>query len=187
MPLAPPPHQHPPLASRPAPRPASHDLFSTRQSASTFNQPLGFDTSSVRSMGGMFSVRSARALWPPAFSVVDPPRACRGCTTTAPTPPSHLPARTSPRFVCAPCDSAASVIVQPAAEFRHVQGDKHAHHVYGALSRVPWLPAFHPRAATLVPPSPPAPPASPRSALRPTSHALLTTRHARARRRSTSR
>ena len=103
MPLAPPPHQHPPLASRPAPRPASHDLFSTRQSASTFNQPLGFDTSSVRSMSGMFSVRSARALWPPAFSWTLPVHAV--CTTTAPTPPSHLPARTSPRFVCPPCAS----------------------------------------------------------------------------------
>ena len=51
----------------------------------------------------MFSVRSARALWPPAFSWTLPVHAV--CTTTAPTPPSHLPARTSPRFVCPPCAS----------------------------------------------------------------------------------
>jgi hypothetical protein len=41
---------------------------STRQSASTFNQPLSFDTSSVTDMSFMFLVRSARALGPQALS-----------------------------------------------------------------------------------------------------------------------
>jgi len=37
-------------------------LPSTRQDTSAFNQPLSLDTSKVTSMGGMFAVRSARAL-----------------------------------------------------------------------------------------------------------------------------
>jgi hypothetical protein len=43
-------------------------LLSTRQDARAFNQPLSFDTSKVTTMtsihGGMFAVRSARALGP---------------------------------------------------------------------------------------------------------------------------
>ena len=59
-------HRRPtrPPASLAAPRLASHALLSTRQSASAFNQPLSFDTSSVTTMYGMFTVRSARALAP---------------------------------------------------------------------------------------------------------------------------
>jgi hypothetical protein len=53
-----------PPTSRPAPRPASHALFSTRQSATRFNQPLSWDTSKVTTMVSMFNVRSARALTP---------------------------------------------------------------------------------------------------------------------------
>ena len=55
-----------PLASRLAPRPASHvhavALLSTRQHAVVFNQPLNLDTSSVTDMEWMFAVRSAPAL-----------------------------------------------------------------------------------------------------------------------------
>ena len=79
---------------------------------------------------------------------LDPPRACRlhhhRTHTTLSPPGPHLTPLRMPALRL-----AASVIVQPAAEFRHVQGDKHAHHVYGALSRMPWLPAFHPRARRL--------------------------------------
>ena len=42
----------------------THALFSTRQHAEKFNQPLSFDTSSVTNMGYMFWERSARALPP---------------------------------------------------------------------------------------------------------------------------
>ena len=42
--------------------PAPYARLMTRQSASAFNQPLSFDTSSVTSMSYMFFVRSARAL-----------------------------------------------------------------------------------------------------------------------------
>jgi hypothetical protein len=65
MRLAPPPlHALPPPGL--APRPTSHALLSTRQSAPSFNQPLSFDTSKVTDMYGMFYfyVRSARALTP---------------------------------------------------------------------------------------------------------------------------
>ena len=51
-------------ASRFTPRPASHALFSTRQGASAFNQPLSFDTSSVTDMVQMFYVRFARPCGP---------------------------------------------------------------------------------------------------------------------------
>ena len=50
-----------PPASRLSPRPASHALLSTRQSAYAFNQPLSFDTSKVTEMSAMFTVRSAYA------------------------------------------------------------------------------------------------------------------------------
>ena len=41
-----------------------HILFSTRQYASAFNQPLSLDTSKATDMRRMFSVRSAHALPP---------------------------------------------------------------------------------------------------------------------------
>ena len=49
----------PPSGSHTSP-PASHALPLTRQSASAFNQPLSFDTSSVTEMSYLFSVRSPR-------------------------------------------------------------------------------------------------------------------------------
>ena len=52
--------------SRPTPRVLPHtvSLLSTRQKASTFNQALSLDTSSVTTMQGMFYVRSTRVLYP---------------------------------------------------------------------------------------------------------------------------
>ena len=61
-----------PPASWLTPRPASYALFSTRQLASSFNQPLSFDTSSVTDMTSMFYVRSARALCPPSLKSARP-------------------------------------------------------------------------------------------------------------------
>ena len=59
-----------PSRSHPAPHLSSHALLSTRQTAIKFNQPLSFDTSSVMTTNGMFSVRSPRvpspqpSIWP---------------------------------------------------------------------------------------------------------------------------
>ena len=75
-------------------------LLPTRQSASAFNQLLSLDTSSVTTMQGMFYVRS-------------PARCLDGPRVSAHT--SHLAPHRIPPF-----DSAGSVDVQPAAEFRHV-------------------------------------------------------------------
>ena len=132
-PLAPPP-PHGPLASRPAPRPASYALLPSRQGARAFNQPLSFDTSKVTNTGFMFSVRSARA---PNLQVRPSPSAphayrLRRYRPHAPTPsrlPSRLPSRTSPRFVCPAFDLAERAHLQPAAEPRHVQRHGHALHV----------------------------------------------------------
>ena len=80
-----------PHASRAAPLPTSHSRLSTRQGALAFNQPLSFDTSKVTNMGGMFWVRSARALVPSLESV--PSRACQlRCRHPK---PSRLPGYTS--------------------------------------------------------------------------------------------
>eukprot|EP00964_Phaeocystis_antarctica_P061807 scaffold36956_cov62-Phaeocystis_antarctica.AAC.5 len=49
-------------------RRSSDASLSTRQYASSFNQPLSLDTSSVTTMQYMFQVRSARAL--PATSII---------------------------------------------------------------------------------------------------------------------
>ena len=54
-----------PHASRAAPFPTSHTRPSTRQYAAAFNQGLSFDMSKVTNTDSMFSVRSARAPWPP--------------------------------------------------------------------------------------------------------------------------
>ena len=82
----------------------------------------------------MFDVRSARTLSPLEPSVGPCP-----CMPLAPPPPHalRLPARTSPRIVRPPSDSAASVGVQPAAELRHVQRHNHELHVPGALRACP--------------------------------------------------
>ena len=68
--------------------------FDSRQRASAFNQPLSFDTSSVTNMHGMFYVRSAPCLAPNLQS------------SPLLHAASRLPAHTSYRSVCSPCDSA---------------------------------------------------------------------------------
>ena len=68
-----------------APRAAPYALFSTRQGASAFNQPLSFDTSRVITMHAMFYVRSAHALGP-RHSQSEPTL----CTPLAPPSP-HAP------------------------------------------------------------------------------------------------
>jgi len=73
--------------------------LSPRQSASAFNQPLSFDTSSVTRMDYMFQVRSARAPASSLRSWVLPLHAA--CAAAAPTA-SRLHARLSPLFLCFP-------------------------------------------------------------------------------------
>eukprot|EP00964_Phaeocystis_antarctica_P017044 scaffold9391_cov52-Phaeocystis_antarctica.AAC.1 len=81
------------------PCPASYALPSTRQHASTFNQPLSFDTSSVTDMRFMFNVRSAHAPAPPALKAGPSSRACRVCAAAGPPPPGrHLAPRRTPSF-----------------------------------------------------------------------------------------
>ena len=82
-----------PHASRAVPLPVSHARLSTRQGAYAFNQPLSFDTSSVRDMsnmeigmGNMFLVRSACALAPTASS-----RALSPCACPLASPSPHAP------------------------------------------------------------------------------------------------
>jgi len=71
----------------------------TRQSASAFNQPLSWDTSSVTDMRYMFQVRFARA---PASSLHSWVLCLHAaCAAAAPTP-SRLHARLSPLFLCFP-------------------------------------------------------------------------------------
>jgi hypothetical protein len=101
-----------PFHARPPPGPhlAPHRVrppFDSRQKANSFDQPLSnFDTSTVTDMVGMFYVRSARALAPPALigpcSPCTPVRLRRNqptCTLF------RLPARTSLRIVRPPFDS----------------------------------------------------------------------------------
>ena len=87
------PHLSPPL---------SYALLSTRQQASSFNQPLFFDTSKVTDMYVMFQVRSARALAPSLSRtlLVHAARFPRRRFTPSSVPP--WPAS----FVCPPFDSA---------------------------------------------------------------------------------
>jgi hypothetical protein len=74
-------------------------LPSTRQHAYAFNQPLSFDTSKVTDIGGMFTVRSARALAPTKALSRAFPRACR--LRRRRLTPSRLPARNlAPHRMC---------------------------------------------------------------------------------------
>jgi hypothetical protein len=97
------------LAPHPMPLP------STRQHAYAFNQPLSFDTSKVTDIGGMFTVRSARALAPTKALSRAFPRACRlrrrRLHALPPPGPQPRPASHAPPF-----DSAGRARVQPAAE-----------------------------------------------------------------------
>ena len=54
-------------------------VFDSRQGASSFNQPLSFDTSSVMSMSAMFVVRSS----PCPFDLQSSPTLHAACTAVA--------------------------------------------------------------------------------------------------------
>ena len=92
-----------PPVSWPARRPSSYASLLTRQYASSFNQPLSLDTSSVTDMTYMFMVRSGRAL--PAASAAGPSLHAACVAAASPCPPDH-PARTSPLLLCFPLHSA---------------------------------------------------------------------------------
>ena len=62
----------------------------TRQGASAFNQPLSFDTSIVKDMSYMFSVRLAPNV--PLMSNWSPLCKHSACTATGPRPPASRPA-----------------------------------------------------------------------------------------------
>ena len=83
---------HRPPASRPAPRPASYALISTRQSATAFNQPLSFDTSKVTAMSSIFLVRPA----------LDPQSGPRLHVTCAATTTRSLASRPTSRIIVSP-------------------------------------------------------------------------------------
>ena len=86
---------HPPACLPPHVVPPPMPPLSTRQSATAFNQPLSFDTSSVTDMEGMFHVRSALSLHSWAF----PARCLHRRHFRM---PSCLPARLSPLLPCLP-------------------------------------------------------------------------------------
>jgi len=124
----------PPLGRHQTPPRIVCALISTRQGASSFNQPLSFDTSSVTDMSWMFYVRSPRVPWPPAFSrafpvhtPLAPPPLHAASRPAPPRPASHTPA----------FDSAARYGFQPAAELRHIQRHGHGLHVLRALRACP--------------------------------------------------
>jgi len=97
--LALPPRPRPP-ASWPACRRSFYALpFDSRQNAYAFNQPLSWDTSSVKDMYRMFYVRSARAPASGLHTWVLCLQAA--CAAAAPTP-SRLHARLSPLVLCFP-------------------------------------------------------------------------------------
>ena len=124
----------PVLPTRTSPSHRTCALLATRQGAYAFNQPLNLDTSSVTSMSAMFWVRT---LAPTSTAELLTACGLRRCPRP---PPSHLPARTSPRLVCPPCDSAGREGLQPAGDLRHVQGHNHARHVLRALRACPGPP-----------------------------------------------
>ena len=107
----------PPLASRPAARPAPCALLATPpQHAHSFNQPLSFDTTRLATMNCMFCVRasSSPSCSPPPKSAVAPSVLHAACTAVA----RHLPPpgqQFAPRTVCPAYDprQSASAFNQP--------------------------------------------------------------------------
>ena len=91
-----------PFRPHPAPRPAPHALLSSWQAAPKFNQPLSFDTSSVKDMSYMFYVRSAHALAPSAFAAGPSARVCMPLVRCRRPTLSRPPAHTSLRIVRPP-------------------------------------------------------------------------------------
>ena len=129
------------VARRRLPPPSPHTSsrtecppFDSRQSASAFNQPLSFDTSSVTNMQHMFYVRSSLCPAPNSAPICS--RALSPLHA-APSPAvSRLLARTlAPQRACTPSFrfSAVRVGVQPAAELQHLQRQNHERHVLRAL------------------------------------------------------
>ena len=147
--------------------------FDSRQRASTFNQPLSFNTSSVTDMAYMFFVRSSPS---PAPSPQSSPPLRAACTAVA----RHLPPpgtlHLAPHRMPSVRLSAARVVVQPTAELRHLQRHDHALHVQRALLPVACSQsAVKPCPARRVDRGRPPPPASWYSAPRTTPHALCST------------
>ena len=89
-------------------------------------------------MGDMFRVRSSPC---PACNLQSSPPLHAACAAIARhlQPPGPLLAPHRINIACPPFGSAVRVGVQPAAELRHVQRQKHAQHVSGALLPVPGL------------------------------------------------
>ena len=108
----------------------TYALLPTRQQASSFNQPLSFDTSSVTTMYLMFYVRSA----PCRASDLQSTGLRAACTTVTrhPSAPPRLVPHRMPSFRL----TAARVGVQPATELRHVQRHIHGLHVLRAFRSV---------------------------------------------------
>eukprot|EP00964_Phaeocystis_antarctica_P086060 scaffold54446_cov43-Phaeocystis_antarctica.AAC.1 len=112
---------------------------------------------------------------------------CVACTAVARRPPASRPAPRpasyAPRF-----DLVEGVGVQPAGELRHVRGQRHELHVFGATNSCPAPdlhsgPSLHATCATAALPSSRLPPPGPHLApLR-----MPSFRIGRVRRRSTSR
>eukprot|EP00964_Phaeocystis_antarctica_P001077 scaffold605_cov43-Phaeocystis_antarctica.AAC.1 len=97
----------PPPVCWPAPSPRTAcPPFDSRQSASAFNQPLSFDTSSVTSMGLMFSVRSSPCPAPNLQSHSPLHAACAAVVHRLLPPDPY----TSPRTACPPIDSAGHTL-----------------------------------------------------------------------------
>ena len=78
----------PPPPARTSPRTACPP-FDSRQSASAFNQPLSFDTTSVTSMYGMFRVRSSPCPAPNLQSSPAPHAACPAIARRLPSAGPH--------------------------------------------------------------------------------------------------
>ena len=135
MPLAPPPpHALPPPGPHLTPHPACPPFGDSRQHASSFNQPLSFDTSSVTNMWATFSVRSSPCPTPNLQSSPPVHAACAAVARHLPPPGPHLAPHRMPSFHF---DLAASGGVQPAAELRHVQRHDHGIHVQRAPRACP--------------------------------------------------
>ena len=104
-----------PPASRPAWHSSSYAFPLNRQSASAFNQPLSFNTSSVTTMGNMFEVRSARA---PASSLHSLTPLHAACAAAAPRPLASRPALSS-LVLSFPLDSVGSERVVSRQQVPH--------------------------------------------------------------------
>ena len=137
------------------------------QGASTFNQPLSFNTASVTTMAGMFRVCSARAphplvtLWTLACTLL----------TRQPAHTLGPPSTHAANLECPPFGWAERGRVQPAAELQRGQRHHHGVHVLCPL---------HPLPPPAPLPSAPAPASSSPEPTRALNAVLLTWQWARA-------